>query len=185
MPEKQLLEIRHRMKAAVDHTRAELASIRTGRANPALLDKVTVNYYGTMLPVNQVANISAPEPRLLVVAPWDKSMVPEIQKAITTSDLNLNPSSDGAVLRIPLPTLTEERRKDLVKVVGKKTEEGKVAIRNVRREGIEELRKREKKHEISEDDLHRVQDEVQQLTDDFVAQLDELRIAKEEELMEV
>jgi ribosome recycling factor len=185
MPEKQLLEVRHRMKAAVDHTRAELASIRTGRANPALLDKVTVNYYGTMLPINQVANISAPEPRLLVVAPWDKSMVPEIQKAITTSDLNLNPSSDGAVLRIPLPTLTEERRKELVKVVGKKTEEGKVAVRNIRREGIEELRKREKKHEISEDDLHRAQDEVQQFTDDFVAQLDELHIAKEEELMEV
>jgi len=185
MPEKQLLETRHKMKAAIEHTQAEFASIRTGRANPALLDKITVNYYGTNVPVNQVANISAPEPRLLVIAPWDKSMVPEIQKAITSSDLGLNPSSDGSLLRIPLPALTEERRKDLVKVVGKKTEEGKIAIRNIRREAIEELRKREKKHEISEDDLHRVQDEVQKLTDEFVAELDELHSAKEEELMEV
>lgn len=185
MPDKQLLETRHKMKAAIDHTRAELASVRTGRANPALLDKIMVNYYGTMVPVNQVANISAPEPRLLVIAPWDKSMVPEIQKAITSSDLGLNPSSDGSLLRIPLPALTEERRKDLVKVVGKKTEAGKIAIRNIRREAIEELRKREKKHEISEDDLHRVQDEVQKLTDEFVAELDELHSAKEEELMEV
>lgn len=185
MPEKQLLETRHKMKAAIEHTRAEFASIRTGRANPALLDKITVNYYGTNVPVNQVANISAPEPRLLVIAPWDKSMVPEIQKAITSSDLGLNPSSDGSLLRIPLPALTEERRKDLVKVVGKKTEEGKIAIRNIRREAIEELRKREKKHEISEDDLHRVQDEVQKVTDEFVTQLDEFHSAKEEELMEV
>jgi len=185
MPEKQLVDARQKMKAAIEHTRAEFASIRTGRANPALLDKITVNYYGTNVPVNQVANISAPEPRLLVIAPWDKSMVPEIQKAITSSDLGLNPSSDGNLLRVPLPALTEERRKELVKVVGKKTEEGKVAIRNIRREAIEELRKREKKHEISEDDLHRAQDEVQRVTDEFVVELDELHAAKEEELMEV
>lgn len=185
MPEKQLVDARHKMRAAIEHTRAELASIRTGRANPALLDKIMVDYYGTNVPINQVANISAPEARLLVIAPWDKSMVPEIQKAITSSDLGLNPSGDGTVLRIPLPALTEERRKDLVKVVGKKTEEGKIALRNVRREAIEELRKREKSHEISEDDLHRVQDEVQKLTDEFVAELEELQTAKEEELMEV
>jgi ribosome recycling factor len=185
MPEKHLIEVRRKMNAAIDHTRAELASIRTGRANPALLDKITVNYYGTTVPVNQVANISAPEPRLLVIAPWDKSMVPEIQKAITSSDLGVNPASDGTVLRIPLPALTEERRKELVKVVGKKIEDGKISVRNIRREGIEELRKREKNHEISEDDLHRAQDEVQKVTDEFIAELDQLGAAKDEELMEV
>ena len=185
MPEQQLTDARHKMRAAIEHTQAELASIRTGRANPALLDKITVDYYGTDVPINQVANISAPEPRLLVIAPWDKSAVPAIQNAITSSDLGLNPNSDGNVLRIPLPALTEERRRDLVKVVGKKIEEGKVSVRNTRREAIEELRRREKKHEISEDDLRRAQDEVQKITDQFIAQLDDLATAKEEELMEV
>ena len=148
MPDQLLVDTEHRMKAAIEHTKREFAGVRTGRANPAVLDKITVPYYGSHVPLNQVATITAPEPRLLVITPWDKTVIPEIQKAITSSDLNLNPSTDGNVLRVPLPQLTEERRKELAKLVGRKTEEGKIAIRNVRRDALEELKTQEKDKEI-------------------------------------
>jgi len=174
-----------KMQHALEASRRDFATIRTGRANPGILDKIMVEAYGQHLPLNQVATIAAPEPRLLVVSPWDKTLLGAIRNAITRSDLGLNPLPDPNILRIPLPPLTEERRKELAKMVSKKTEEAKVAVRNVRRDAIEELRKMEKAHEISEDDLKRAQEQVQKLTDKYILELDRVHDAKVAEIMEV
>jgi ribosome recycling factor len=174
-----------RMDRALEALRHEFGGIRTGRANPALLDHVMVEAYETRMPLNQLATISAPEPRLLVISPWDKSLIGAIRNALTQSELGLNPSSDGHILRVPVPELSEERRKDLAKLVGRKAEEGRVAMRNVRREAVEELRKLEKKGDITEDDLRDAQDDIQKATDAHIKEIDRLHDVKVVEIMEV
>lgn len=173
------------MQKAVDATRREFGGIRTGRATPALLERIMVEYYGVQTPVNQVATITVPEPRLLVVQPWDKNMVKEVERALLKSELGLVPSTDGAVIRLPIPTLTEERRRELVKVVRKHAEEGRVAIRNIRRDHKDKLENLEKGGKISEDDSHRAVDELQKLTDRYIKEIETLLSAKEAEIMEV
>ena len=178
-------EAEEKMQKSIEALRRDFATIRTGKANPSLLDRVTVDYYGTPTPINQLANISAPEARMLVVQPWDKSAVPNVEKAILKSDLGLNPSSDGTVIRLVLPQLTQESRKELVKKVKKKAEEAKVAIRNVRRDANESLKAAEKNKEISEDENKNAQDDIQKLTDKYIADLDKVLDNKEKEIMEV
>lgn len=172
-----------RMDKAIENLRSGYVKLRTGKATPALLDSITVNYYGSQMPIKQVANISAPEPRLLVIQPWEKSMLGEIEKAILKSDLGFNPTNDGIVCRIPIPQLTEERRRDLVKIAKKEAEEGKIAIRNVRRETNEKLKKAEKNRDISEDIMHTTIEEIQKMTDDCVKKIDEILEVKEKEIM--
>jgi ribosome recycling factor len=178
-------DVKHRMEQAVETVRQELSKLRTGKASPAILDGITVNYYGTNTPLRQVANVSAPEPRLLVVQPWDRSLLAEVEKTILKSDLGLNPTNDGIVIRIPIPALTEERRQSLVKVGKKITEDGRVAIRNVRRDANEKLKKLEKDSKISEDELRRSQDETQKMTDEYIKKLDEILALKEKDIMEI
>lgn len=178
-------EAEDKMKKSIEVLRDDLLSIRAGRANPALLDKITVEYYGQVTPLNQVAGISAPEARLLVVQPWDQSLIPVIEKEILKSDLGLNPSNDGKVVRLIIPQLTEERRRDLTKVVRKNGEETKVAIRNIRRVAIDEIKKLEKDKEMSEDDRKVAEDKIQELTDKYVKEVDAVTKAKEDELMEI
>lgn len=178
-------EAKGKMDKTVDVLRREFSTMRAGRATPSLLERVLVDYYGTPTPVNQLGQVTAPEPRLLVVQPWDKSVVPEVEKAILKSDLGLTPSSDGSVIRLAIPQLTEERRKELVRAVHKKAEEEKVALRNLRREAIDVLQKRQKAGEMSEDELHRGQEEIQHITDEHVKKIDELAAAKEKEVLEV
>ncbi|NLU49775.1 MAG: ribosome recycling factor [Syntrophomonadaceae bacterium] len=178
-------DIEARMKGAVGHLVKDLASLRAGRANPALLDKVTVDYYGQPTPVNQLGNIGVPEPRLLVIQPWDKTAIPEIEKAIIKSDLGVNPSNDGNVIRIAIPPLTEERRKDLVKVVRKRAEEAKVAVRNLRREANDAIKALEKDKAISEDEGKKRLDEIQKLTDNTIKEIEKVLQAKEKDIMEV
>ncbi len=173
-----------RMKKSVEHVQHELSKVRTGRATPALLDTVKVEYYGSTVPINQVATVIAPEPRLIVVQPWEKRMIPEIEKAILQADLGLNPSNDGNVVRIPIPELSEERRKDLLKLVKKFCEDGRVAIRNVRRDANEHIKKLEKNHEISEDQSHDAHKEIQKYTDEFIEQIDKIMEHKEKEILE-
>lgn len=173
------------MQKTVDATRREFGSIRTGRATPALLERITVEYYGVQTPINQVATVTAPDPRLLVVQPWDKSLLKDLERALLKSELGLVPSSDGALIRLPIPTLTEERRRELVKVVRKQAEEGRVAIRNIRRDHKTKLEHLEKDGKVSEDDGRRAADELQKLTDRFVKEIDTLLSAKEAEIMEV
>ncbi|UCH85829.1 MAG: ribosome recycling factor [Candidatus Latescibacterota bacterium] len=173
------------MNKSIESLRRELMGIRTGKANPGLLDNIKVMYYGQNVPLKQVANIAVPEARLITVQPWEKNMVPEIEKAIQASELGLNPQSDGTLIRLPIPPLTEERRKDLVKLVKRVGEESRVAVRNIRRDANEKLKKLEKNHEISEDEMHTRQDEVQKLTDKYVAMVDEVIAAKESEIMEI
>lgn len=180
-----LQEAEANMQKAVEGLRRELASLRAGRANPALLDKITVNYYGTPTPINQVANISAPEARLLIVQPWDRNLLPELEKAILKSDLGLTPSNDGTVIRIVIPQLTEERRTELVKVARKKTEEFRVMVRNFRREANDKLKTQEKNKVVSEDEVKRAQDKVQKLTDSKIKELDKILANKERDIMEV
>lgn len=180
-----LREAEHKMQQAVQAARRELAGIRTGRANPALLDRVMVDYYGTPTPINQLASISVPEPRLLVIQPWDKSTLKDIEKAILGSELGLTPNSDGTVIRIQVPQLTEERRRDLARVARKEAEDKRVAVRNVRRDANDELKRLEKEGVISEDECRRAQAEVQQLTDKYIKEIDELLTLKEKEIMEV
>ena len=182
MPQAILKSAEERMKKAIDVLKKELAALRAGRATPALLDRVTVDYYGTPTPVNQLATISAPEPRLLVIQPWDKSALGEIEKAIQKSDLGLTPMNDGNVIRIAIPPLTEERRAELAKVVKKHGEEAKVAIRNIRRDANDELKALEKDGQISEDELRRHQESVQKLTDKYTAEVEALVAAKEKEI---
>jgi ribosome recycling factor len=174
-----------RMQKAVENTRVELTKIRTGKASTALLDTIKVSYYGSMVPIKQVASISTPEARLLTVQPWEKNLIGEIEKAILKSDLGLNPVNDGTIIRLPIPQLTEERRRDLVRLCHKLAEEGRVAIRNVRRDANDQLKKKEKNHEISEDQCHTAIDEVQRITDKYISQIDELLKKKEAEVMEV
>ncbi|NLJ60575.1 MAG: ribosome recycling factor [Firmicutes bacterium] len=184
MPDDDYRKTEEKMKDVVEATRKEFASIRTGRANPALLDRVNVEAYGDVYPINQVASVSVPEPRLLVIQPWDRKLVSDIERAILKSDLALTPMSDGSVIRIPIPTLTEERRRELVKVARKVAEEMRIRIRNIRREAIDILREQEKNKEITEDDLRRGQDDIQKLTDAFIAEVDGLLETKEAEIME-
>ncbi|MBC7246572.1 MAG: ribosome recycling factor [Actinobacteria bacterium] len=185
MVEDVLQDAEKRMRKAVEHVRDDFAGIRTGRASAALLNRVSVNYYGQPTPLQQIASIAVPEPSLLVISPYDKSIIGEVEKAILASDLGLTPVSDGNVIRLPVPKLTEERRKELTRLVRARAEEGRVAIRNIRRDAIENLRSFEKEGEITKDDLHRGQEEIQKLTDRFVAETDEMLKVKEKELMEV
>lgn len=186
MATKELLkDARYRMDKSVDNFVSELSKIRTGRATPALLDAVKVDYYGQSVPINQAATVSVPEPRLIMVQPWEKNMLAEIERAILKADLGLNPSNDGNVIRIPIPQLSEERRVDLVKLVHKFAEEGRIAVRNIRRDVNDHLKKMEKDHEISEDQLSNELDEVQKLTDEHIKKIDEVMEHKEKELMEV
>lgn len=174
-----------RMQKAIDVLKQDLAAIRTGRASAALVDRITVDYYGTQTPVSQVATISVPEARLLVIQPWDRKMLVDIEKAIQKSDLGINPNNDGQVIRLVIPQLNEERRRDMVKTVHKKLDEHKVAIRNVRRDAHDKLRDREKKKEISEDELKRSTERLQKLTDRFIDEMDKIGKAKEQEILEV
>lgn len=174
-----------RMQKSIDSLKGELAKVRTGRAHPSLLEHITVDYYGSDTPLSQVASIGVEDARTLTVTPWEKPMVQAIEKAIMNSDLGLNPNSAGTVIRIPMPQLTEERRRDLVKVVKHEGENGKVAIRNIRRDANSDFKSLEKEKEISEDEEHNAQDDIQTLTDKFVKEVDELVAVKEEDLMRV
>ncbi len=178
-------ETRAHMQKAVEAVQHEMALIRTGRATTNLLDVVRVEYYGTHMPVNQLATIGVPEPRLLTIQPWDKSAIPAVEKAIMASGLGLTPSNDGTVIRLPIPQLTEERRKDLARVVHKLAEEGRVSVRNARRDANEMLKEGEKEGEIPEDDGKKAQKHVQEITDEFVHKIDEILKRKETEIMEV
>lgn len=174
-----------KMKKAIEALRRELSSLRTGRATPALLEKVMVDYYGTPTPVNQVANVSVPEPRMIVIQPWEKTMVQPIEKAIMKSDLGMNPNSDGAVIRLNIPQLTQERRQEIVKQVHKKAEESRVAVRNLRRDANDAVKKLEKDKLVSEDDVKKGQDDIQKLTDKYIKEIDATMATKEKEVMEV
>jgi ribosome recycling factor len=175
----------HKMTRTVEFLGNDLQSVRTGRAHPALLDKVQVDYYGSPTPLNGVANITAPDPRMVLVQPWDRSMLGPIEKAIQKSDLGINPSNDGQVIRLVLPQLTEERRKELVKQVHHRTEEARVAVRNIRRDALDQLRKAEKDGGISQEDERRAQDRLQKLTDQYIKRLDDVSKRKETEVLEV
>lgn len=174
-----------RMEKTLEHLTRDFAGLRAGRANPAMLDKILVDYYGSPTPINQLGNIGVPEPRLLVIQPWDKTSIPDIEKAILKSDLGVNPSNDGNVIRISIPSLTEERRRDLVKVVRKRAEEAKVATRNIRREANDSLKAQEKAGQISEDEQKKRLDEVQKITDNHIKEIDKLASGKEKDIMEV
>ncbi len=178
-------DITERMEKTLEHLTRDYAGLRAGRANPAMLDKIMVDYYGSPTPINQLGNIGVPEPRLLVIQPWDKTSIPDIEKAIMKSDLGVNPSNDGNVIRISIPSLTEDRRKDLVKVVRKRAEEAKVAIRNIRREANDSLKGLEKDGQISEDEYKKRLDEVQKITDNNIKNIDKLAGGKEKDIMEV
>lgn len=178
-------EIEEKMKKTVKVYRDELKSIRAGRANPALLDRIVVDYYGSPTPLKQIANVSAPEPRSLLIQPWDATAIAEIEKAILKSDLGLNPSNDGKIIRLSIPQLTEERRKDIIKILKKVTENSKVAIRNERRTANDDLKKMEKSGDLTEDDLKKAEEQVQKLTNKYIEEIDKIREKKEEEIMEV
>jgi len=180
-----LNELNGRMSKTVDVLQGDLLTIRTGRASPALVERLQVEYYGTMTPLNQLASISVPEPRLIAIRPWDAAALSAIEKAILTSELGLTPQNDGKLIRLTIPRLTEERRRELVKVVQRRVEEGKIALRNIRRDAIEDLREFEKEKLITEDELHKGREQVQELTNDFVTKMDELGNRKEKEIMEV
>ncbi|MGI6147976.1 MAG: ribosome recycling factor [Limnochordia bacterium] len=180
-----LKEGESRMQGVIAATKKSFAAVRTGRANPALLDRIVVSYYGTPTPLTQMAGVSAPEPRLLVISPWDKNSLKDIERAILASDLGLTPTNDGSVIRLAIPPLTEERRRDLVKVVRKDAEEHRVAVRNIRRDMNDAVKKLEKNGEISEDESRRVQSEIQELTNKYIAEIDNLLELKEKEIMEV
>ncbi len=185
MPHEVIKHSEESMTKTIESLKHEFMGIRTGKANPGLLEGIRVVYYGQTVPLKQVANIAVPEPRLITIHPWEKSLVPEIEKAIRSSELGLNPQIEGPVIRLPIPPLTEERRRELVKVVKKHAEEMRVAVRNVRRDTNERFKKLEKDHKISEDELHARQDEVQKMTDKYVKQIDAVMEAKEKEIMEV
>lgn len=174
-----------RMEKSVGALERELGSIRTGRASPRLVENLLVDYYGVPTPMNQMASISAPEARLLMIQPWDRSALKEVEKTIMRSDLGLMPNSDGAVIRISIPTLTEERRRELARLVGRKVEDGRVAVRNIRRSGVDSFRTMERNKEISEDESRRAQGDVQELTNLYIGQMDDMEKAKTAEVMEV
>lgn len=174
-----------RMQKAVEALKHDLASIRTGRASSALLERILVDYYGTPMPINQVATVTVPEARLLVIQPWEKKMLIDIEKAIQKSDLGINPNNDGQVIRLAIPPMNEERRRDLVKTLHKKLDEHKVAVRNIRRDIHDKLRDREKKKEVSEDELKRSTDRLQKLTDRYIDEMEKVGKGKEQEILEV
>ena len=180
----RLQQYEDKMKKAYEFLQADYASIRAGRANPHVLDKLRVDYYGTPTPIQQVGNVTVPEARIIQIAPWEKSLLKEIEKAILTSDIGINPTNDGNVIRLVFPELTEERRKDLVKDVRKKAEDGKVAVRNIRRDGNDALKKLAKT-EVSEDEIKQLEDELQKLTDRFVKDIDALMESKSKEILTV
>ena len=173
-----------KMKKTVELLAGEFTRIRTSRANPALLEGIKVDYYGVPTPLKRIASIGVPDPRSLVIQPWDKNALSDIEKAIQASDLGLNPNVEANLIRISIPSLTDERRIDLVKLISRLTEESRVSVRNIRREAIEQFKKKEKEKEISEDDMHRGQKDVQELTDRYVEELDELFAKKEKEILE-
>lgn len=177
--------IEERMKKTINVYEENLSEIRAGRANPAILNKITVNYYGTPTPINQMAGISVPEARLIVIQPWDMSVLKEIERAILASDIGITPNNDGKVIRLNFPELNEERRKELVKDIRKMSEEAKVAVRSVRRDGIDEFKKMQKDSTITEDELKQAEDQIQKLTDKYVEQIDKITENKEKEIMTV
>lgn len=180
-----LSDAEDRMRKAIEALKRELATIRTGRANPILIERLEVNYYGTPTPLNQVAGISAPEPRMLVVQPWDRGAIAAIEKALRTSELGFNPSNDGQVIRIAIPPLTEERRRELVRLARQKVEEGRVSIRNIRRDAVTSLKERAKEKLIGEDDERRGEQQVQELTNRYIHEADVIGKRKEDEILEV
>lgn len=177
--------VEEKMKKTISVYEENLSEIRAGRANPAILNKITVDYYGTATPINQVAGISVPEARLIVIQPWDMSVLKEIERAILASDIGITPNNDGKVIRLNFPELNEERRKELVKDIKKMGEEAKVAVRNARRDGIDEARRKQKDSEITEDELKQAEDQIQKLTDKYVEEIDKLTSNKEKEIMTV
>jgi len=181
----QYTEIEQKMQKTLDALARELASLRAGRANPAVLDKLYVEYYGAQTPINQIASISTPDARTLLISPWDKSSLKAIERAIQASDIGINPSNDGDSIRLVFPPLTEERRKELVKKVRQIAEESKVALRSIRRDAIEKYKALKKKSEITEDDLRVIEKDIQELTDRFVKEVDSISAKKEKELMEI
>ncbi len=178
-------DIKRRMDGAVEVLQSEFAGLRTGRASPNLLDPITADVYGASMPINQVASVSVPEPRMISVTVWDQANVKSVEKAIRESDLGLNPMIEGNMLRIPIPELNEERRRDLGKIAGKYAEQAKIAVRNVRRDGMDGLKRAEKDGDISQDEMHRQQDDIQKMTDETVKVIDEALATKEEEIMQV
>ncbi|MFW5947740.1 MAG: ribosome recycling factor [Gemmatimonadota bacterium] len=178
-------EAREQMDAAIDAMRREFSGVRTGKATPSLLDTVRVDAYGSKVPLNQVASVNTPEPRLIVVQPWDKNLIDEIERGIMTADLGLNPSNDGNVIRVPIPPLSEERRKDMVKLLHKMAEEGRISVRYARQEANKTIKQQESDHEISEDEARRRLDRVQEMTDQYIEKIDTMMKKKEEEVMEV
>lgn len=185
MYQETMKELKERMEKTISAFKNDLKLIRAGRANPAILDNVTVEAYGTMSPLNQVAGITVPEARLIVIQPWDKSLLSSIEKAILKSNIGITPQSDGKVIRLPFPDLTEERRKELAKQVGDFQEKAKIAVRNARREGVDVVKKMEKNKELTEDDLYSAENEIQELTDRYIKEIDEISEEKVEELMNV
>ncbi|HEY40573.1 MAG TPA: ribosome recycling factor [Dehalococcoidia bacterium] len=185
MSEQTLYNIEQKMSRSVEALQKELATIRTGRASPGLLEHLRVEYTGSSLALNQLAGITVPGPNLLVIQPWDRGSIGDIEKAILTSDLGLNPTNDGRVIRVNIPPLTEERRQELIKVVRRRVEEGKVSIRNLRREVMDELKAQEKNKEISQDEHKRTQGQLQKVTDSFIAEIDQVGQDKEKDIMEV
>ncbi|TYB35371.1 MAG: ribosome recycling factor [Flexistipes sinusarabici] len=178
-------DLKKQMKKTLEHYRDELRSVRTGRASVTMFDNVKVNYYGAPTPVSQVATLQAPDARLVTIQPWDPNMIAEIEKAIQSSNMGFNPSNDGNIIRVPIPQLTEERRKEIMKMVRKMSEEAKIAIRNERRNGNDEIKKLEKEKEISEDDAKKALDQIQNLTDEYIDKIDELTNKKEDEVMQI
>lgn len=185
MPKTVMDQAKDRMSKAVEAYTRQLASIRAGRASASLLDRITVPYYGAPTPLNQMAGISVPEARLLVIQPYDKSVLGEIEKAILKSDIGITPTNDGNIIRLAIPALTEERRKELAKEVKKEAEDAKIAIRNIRRDANDDFKKLEKSGDITEDDLHRNGEEIQKLTDSYIEKIDEIAKNKENEIMEI
>jgi ribosome recycling factor len=185
MIEQILAEINSKMQKAADALKRDLAGIRTGRASPALVEHIKADYHSVLTPINQMSSISVPEAKMILIQPWDRSSTRSIEKAILASDLGLNPTSDGNVIRIPIPPLTEERRKDLTKAVHKRTEEARIEVRNLRRDGIEKLRQSEKNKEISQDQYARASEQLQKITDNFIDKVNDTGQAKEKEIMEV
>ncbi|WP_067140400.1 ribosome recycling factor [Oceanivirga salmonicida] len=185
MLEELMIEVEEKMKKTLDVTKEKFAHVRAGRANVSMIDGVSVDYFGQMSPLNQVASLSAPESRLIVIDPWDKSLIPAIEKEILKANLGFNPSNDGKIIRLVLPELTEERRKEYVKVVKKEAEDGKIAIRSIRKDANTKIKKMEKDSEISEDELKSNEDSIQKLTDKYVGLIDEVLSKKEKELMSI
>jgi ribosome recycling factor len=185
MDDKVVKETEGKMEKTLASLKSDLNKVRTGRASLALFDDVRIDYYGTPTPLNQVATLAVPEPRMITIQPWDTSVTAEIEKAILKSELGLNPMNDGKIIRIPIPRLTEERRKDLVKVVKKMGEGAKVSVRNIRREANDQIKNLEKNKKISQDDLHQLIDKVQTFTDKYIEKTDEILSAKEKEIMEI